>query len=204
MSNVGQSNPFSDASEFNMLAFVIARALDKMQTVSIVKVTGVNTTTQIVDVLPLVNLVTGAGISITHGVIYQRPYLRLQGGASGVICDPAAGDIGICVFASRDSTAVQSAKGLANPGSQRKFSWADGIYLGGILNANPTQYIKFLTGGGIDIVTAGTVSITAPTVTASGTIHGATLSAGDGYTGDFLTGDSRTVTVVDGIITGVV
>lgn len=203
--NVGQSNPFSDASEYNTLAFIIARALDKVQTVSIVEVTGVNTTTQIVDVLPLVNIVTGAGVSIQHGVIYQRPYFRLQGGSSGIICDPAPGDIGICVFASRDSTAVQAAKGLANPGSQRKFSWSDGFYFGGVLNANPTQYVKFLPGGaGIDIVTPGTVSFTTPTVTASGTIHGATLSAGDGFTGSFATGDSRTVVVVDGIITGVV
>ncbi len=204
MSNVGQANPFSDASEYNSMAFIIARATEKMQTVSIVEVNAVNTGAQTVDVTVLVNLVTGANQSIPHGVISARPYYRLQGGFSGIICDPVVDDIGIMVFASRDSTAVIASKGAANPGSARKFAWSDGIYFGGILNNSPTQYIKFLaSGGGIDIVSAGTVTVTAPQLTASGNFNAATMNAGNGYTGTFATGDSRTVTVVHGIITGV-
>ena len=168
----GQSNPFSDASEFNSLSFIIARALDEVQTVSIVSVKAVNTGATTVDVQVLCNLVTGANISVPHGVISARPYLRAQGGSSGIILDPVAGDIGLMVFASRDSSAVISSKGLANPGSARRFSWSDGIYLGGILNATPTQYLKFLPGGGgIDIVSPGTVAITAPATTISGTLN---------------------------------
>jgi hypothetical protein len=168
----GQSNPFSDASEFNSLSFIIARALDEVQTVSIVSVKAVNTGATTVDVQVLCNLVTGANISVPHGVISARPYYRAQGGSSGIILDPVAGDIGLMVFASRDSSAVVSARGLANPGSARRFSWSDGIYLGGILNATPTQYLKFLPGGGgIDIVSPGTVAITAPATTMSGTLN---------------------------------
>jgi hypothetical protein len=37
----------------------------------------------------------------------------------------------------------------------------------------------------------------------SGTLHGNIVQAGNGFSGTFATGDSRTVTVVDGIITGV-
>lgn len=232
MSNVGQANPFSDAGEYNALDFVIARATEKMQTVSIVSVKAVNTGAQTVDVLVLVNLVTGANVAVPHGIISARPYWRLQGGSSGIICDPVVGDIGVMVFASRDSSAVIANKGVANPGSARKFAWSDGIYLDGILNTTPTQYIKFLpSGGGITLYSAGTITCNTPLVhdtgnlqvdgdvnisggtTAtsidatsaifSGTVNAGVLQAGNGFTGTFATGDSRTVTVVDGIITGV-
>lgn len=250
MSNVGQADIFSDASEYNTLDFVIARATEKMQTVSIVQVKAVNTGAQTVDVKVLVNLMTGASISVPHGVISARPYFRAQGGGNAIILDPVVGDIGIMVFASRDSSAVIAKKGLANPGSQRRFSWSDGLYFGGILNAAPTQYVQFLAaGGGIMIHSPGTVAIQAPATTVSGTLNvagnttlqatlavtgtstltgavtasagittttiaaasavlsgaltAATISAGNGFSGTFATGDSRTATVVNGIITGV-
>lgn len=172
MSAVGQSNPFSDASEYNMLDFIIARATDEMQTVSVGQVIAVNTGAQTVDVQILVNLVTGANTPVEHEVIAGRPYFRLQGGGNAIICDPVVGDIGVVVFASRDITGVVTAKGAANPSSNRRFSWSDGIYLGGILNGAPTQYMQFLAaGGGINIVSPGTVAIQAPATTASGTLN---------------------------------
>jgi hypothetical protein len=175
MSNVGQANIFSDASEYNTLDFVIARATEKMQTVSIVQVKAVDTGKLTVDVQVLVNLVTGANVSVPHGVISARPYYRAQGGTSGIILDPVVGDIGVMVFTSRDSSAVISAKGLANPGSARRFSWSDGIYLSGILNATPTQYLKFASGG-ITLHSPTQVTIDAPatTVTGTATVDGAT------------------------------
>lgn len=169
---VGQANPFSDASEFNTLDFIIARATDEMQTVSIGQVTAVNTGAQTVDVQILVNLVTGANTPVVHEVIAGRPYFRLQGGGNAIICDPVVGDIGVVVFASRDITGVVAAKGAANPSSNRRFSWSDGIYFGGILNGTPTQYIQFAAaGGGINIVSPGTVAIQAPATTISGTAN---------------------------------
>jgi hypothetical protein len=169
---VGQANPFSDASEFNMLDFIIARATDEMQTVSIGQVSAVNTGAQTVDVQILVNLVTGANTPVEHEVIAGRPYFRLQGGGNAIICDPVVGDIGVVVFASRDITGVVAAKGAANPSSNRRFSWSDGIYLGGILNGAPTQYLQFLAaGGGVNIVSPGTVAIQAPATTNSGTLN---------------------------------
>lgn len=192
---VGQANPFSDASEYNSLDFIIARALDKVQTVSIVEVKAVNAAAQTVDVLVLVNLITGANVSVPHGVISARPYYRVQGGTSGIILDPVAGDIGVMVFGSRDLTAVIAAKGAANPGSARRFSWSDGIYFGGVLNTAPSQYIQFAI---------GQINIETPAVVVSGSLTAASLHANNGYTGTFATGDSRTATVVNGIITGIV
>ncbi len=172
MSAVGQSNPFSDASEYNALDFIIARATEKMQTVSVGQVIAVNTGAQTVDVQILVNLVTGANTPVEHEVIANRPYYRMQGGGNAIICDPVVGDIGVVVFASRDITGVVAAKGAANPSSNRRFSWSDGIYFGGILNGAPTQYMQFLAaGGGINIVSPGTVAIQAPATTVSGTLN---------------------------------
>jgi hypothetical protein len=175
MSAVGQANPFSDASEFNTLAFIIDRATEEMQTVSIVQVKAVNTGAQTVDVQVLVNLMTGANISVPHGVISARPYFRAQGGTSGIILDPVVGDIGVMVFASRDSSAVISAKGLANPGSKRRFSWSDGVYFGGVLNTPPTQYVK-LNSSGITILSPTAVLIQSPANMVSGplAVSGAT------------------------------
>lgn len=168
MSAVGQSNPFSDAHEYNTLAFIIARATDEMQTVSIVRVIAVDTVKLTVDVQVLVNLMTGANISVPHGVISARPYYRAQGGTSGIILDPVVGDIGIMVFASRDSSAVIAAKDLANPGSAARFAWGDGLYFGGVLNATPTQYLKFAAGG-ITLHSPAQVTVDAPATTVTGT-----------------------------------
>jgi hypothetical protein len=184
---VGQATPFSDASEYNSLEFQMQRVLDDVQTMSIVEVLAVNPTAMTVDVVVLVNLLSGAGISVPHGRLGGRPYYRLQGGTNGIICDPAVDDIGMMVFASRDLSAVISNKGAANPASGRRFSWSDGVYLGGVLNTPPTQYIKFLSGGaGINIVTPGTLAVTAPATTVSGTANVAgnvTLQAALAVTG---------------------
>src|ERR1700730_14670284 len=42
-------------------------------------------------------------------------------------------------------------KAQANPGSLRKFDLSDGVYVGGILNGTPTQYVES-TATGINIV----------------------------------------------------
>jgi hypothetical protein len=54
----------------------------------------------------------------------------------------------------RDISAVKTAKGIANPGSNRKFSPSDGIYLFGVPGLNgtaPTQWFKWTQGGGFNI-----------------------------------------------------
>ena len=193
MSAVGQSNPFADASDYNALSFIIARALDDVQTVSVVSVQAVNTANQTVDVLVLVNLVTGASISVPHGVISGRPYFRLQGGTSGIIVDPVVGDVGVMVFGSRDLTAVIAAKGPANPGSGRRFSWSDGIYLGGILNTAPVQYIK-LASGGVTVLSPTAVTLQSPANTVQGplTVTGSLAVQGTTSLAANLTGTTAT------------
>lgn len=140
-----------------------------------------------VDVLPLVNQIDGAGQPTPHGTVYHLPYFRLQGGANAVIIDPAIGDIGIAVFASHDISAVKATKKQANPGSRRRHSMADGMFLGGILNGTPTQYVMF-DATGITVVSPTAVRIQAPTVAITGN-----LTATGGITAGQGTGDQVTL-----------
>jgi hypothetical protein len=94
--------------------------------------------------------------------MYGLPYLRIQGGVNAVIIDPQPGDIGIAVFASRDITNVKSTKAQANPGSFRMHDFSDGMYLGGLLNGVPSQYVQF-SSDGISIVCPVTSKITSKT-----------------------------------------
>ena len=169
MTASSQLLPGSDATDYTKISFIVAAALANMQTVSVCKVVAVNTSALTVDVQVLVNLMTGSGTSIPHGVISARPYYRAQGGSSGIILDPVAGDIGLLVFGSRDLSGVIAAKGAANPGSQRQFDWADGIYSGGLLNATPTQYLQFVASdGGVKVHTGGDITLDSPLTNVTG------------------------------------
>lgn len=57
---------------------------------------------------------------------------------------PAAGDIGLAVYAMRDTESLKESRGAdgnVNPGSARAMSKGDGFYLGGFLNAAPERYV---------------------------------------------------------------
>ncbi len=43
------------------------------------------------DVLPLVMQQTGDGHAVPHDVIYNVPYIRVQGGKTAIILDPQVG-----------------------------------------------------------------------------------------------------------------
>ena len=160
--------PSSTWGEFNNMAFMVQQALGKMQTATLVRIesctnAGGLSPVGYVDVTPLVNQLDGQGNPTPHVTIYNVPYFRLQGGANGIIIDPQKGDIGVAVFASRDISQVKTTKMQGNPGSHRQYSFADGMYLGGMLNGTPTQYIQFSTAG-IRIHSPTRVKIDAPDV----------------------------------------
>lgn len=154
--------------EFDRIAFMVQQALGKMQTATLVRIeactnAGGLSPVGYVDVTPMVNQLDGQGNPTPHVTIYNVPYFRLQGGANGIIIDPQKGDIGVAVFASRDISQVKTTKKQGNPGSHRQYSFADGMYLGGMLNGTPTQYIQFSTAG-IRIHSPTRVKIDAPDV----------------------------------------
>ncbi len=166
----GMLQPASLWGVYNNLHFVIQQFLANVQTATIVKVVsctnaGDDSPVGSVDVQILVNQISGQGIPMSHVTMYGLPYLRLQGGANAIILDPLPGDLGIAVFASRDITNVKSTKAQANPGSFRMHDFSDGMYLGGLLNGVPTQFVQF-SSSGIGIVSPTGVTVQAPNVSA--------------------------------------
>ena len=164
----GQQQSGTNLGQFQQTMFMVQQALAKMQTATLVRIEACTNAGDLspvgfVDVTPLVNQLDGQGNPTPHVTIYNLPYFRLQGGDNGVIIDPQKGDIGAAVFASRDISQVKSTKKQGNPGSHRQYSFADGMYLGGMLNGTPTQYIQF-SAAGIRIHSPTRVKIDAPVV----------------------------------------
>ena len=80
-----------------------------------------------------------------------------------MIIDPEITDLGVAIFASRDITNFKEARRQTPPATWRKFSISDAIYIGGIRNQKPVQYIHFRNDG-IEIYSPKRVHITTPTV----------------------------------------
>ena len=187
----GQLTPFSAWGRYNQIRFAIQQALGKMQTATLVKVVSCTNAGGLdpvgtVNVTPLVNQLDSLGNPVPHVTIYNVPYCRVQGGANAIILDPQAGDIGVAVFASRDISKVKSTQAQANPGSARQYDFSDGLYLGGMLNGVPSQYIQF-TDEGITIVSPDTITLRATTIAIEGSV---TISEGLTVTEDVTAGVS--------------
>lgn len=145
--------------------YAIQRLIRQIHTADLVKVLAVyptEGTTGFVDVQPMVLEATTTGVLLEQSPIYKVPYLRLQGGLSAVVLDPVVGDIGVAIFAERDISTVISTREPAGAPTARAYSSADGLYLGGFLNADPTQYVRFDPEGGIEIVSTGDLTLSAP------------------------------------------
>lgn len=119
--------------------------------------------------------------------ICKAPYFRLQSGANAVILDPQVGDIGLACVADRDISSVKVSKQSAPAASKRHHDMADALYIGGVLNGAPTQYVQF-NAEGITLFSPTKVTIQAPaiamvgavsvseTLTAAGDVVGAGVS----------------------------
>lgn len=172
--SLGALKPWSTWGDYNNIIFAVNQALSKLQTATLVRVDACTNSGDLspvgfVDVTPLVNQIDGADNPTPHVTIYGLPYLRLQGGSDAVIIDPKPGDIGIAVFASRDISKVKSTREQSNPGSYRQYDFADGMYLGGMLNGAPQQYVRF-SSAGVEIVSPSVITLRAPNVVIDGAL----------------------------------
>lgn len=192
--SLGALKPWAPWGDYNNSSAVVQLLLSRIQTAMPVRVVsctndGGLSPFGLVDVVPLVNQVDGSNPPnpTPHGTIHGLPYMRMQGGANAIILDPQPGDIGVAVFASRDISLVARNQEQSNPGSARQFDWADGMYLGGILNGTPQQYIRF-SATGIEIVSPTQIVITAPEIVINGALSmtggNATMSGELSVTGD--------------------
>lgn len=176
----GTLTPEKFFGDYNQLLYVIRQVVNKICTLTLVKVisvtnNGTDAAVGFVDVQPLVNQLDATGKSVPYPVLNNLPYMRLQGGTNAIILDPQVGDVGLAAFAQRDISNVKSTKAQANPGSDRRFDMSDGLYLGGFLNGVPTQYVQFQDTG-ITIHSPNKVTIDAPDVVATCTTAEVTAS----------------------------
>lgn len=145
----GQADPFDANSDFSVISFIVRQmvaGLDTMKLVKVVKVTeggGAVAAAGTVDVQLLVNQIDGSGNATPNGVVYGIPWYRLQGGKNAIILDPKVDDVGYVDVSDRDISNVKAKRGQANPGSFRKYNVSDGVYVGGVLNDTPEQWIRF-------------------------------------------------------------
>jgi hypothetical protein len=171
-------------SDTDALRFMIEQHLSQVETATLAKVLSVQAggvgPVGMCTVQPMINQVDGAGQSYAQPSVHNVPYLRLQGGTNAVVIDPAVGDIGICLFCSRDNSAVKRAKTPSNPGSYRRFDLSDGLYLGGVLNGTPTNYVSFV-GGNIRLHTPGTIFLDG-NITHTGTFTSNSKNIGSTHT----------------------
>jgi hypothetical protein len=171
----GERQLESGSTEFNAQVFLIQQLISKVNTATLVRVTAVTNSGGVasvgfVDVHPMVNQIDGYKNATPHGIISGVPYFRMQGGANAVILDPQVGDIGIAVFGDHDLSTVKATKADANPGSFRRFDMADALYLGGLLNGVPSQFVRFSTDG-VEVLSPSRVRVVAPLIELDGDVR---------------------------------
>lgn len=182
----GQQDFNTDASAYNAANFHIRQELNKINTaepatVGAVSGGGVDKAGTL-SATPIVNLVTGTGEGMEQSPLFTIPYFRYQGGENAVIVDPKPGDVGLNVYAMRDTEVMKQGNGSAcNPGSARRYSKGDGFFFSGFINKKPRRYVMVddegLTlddgeGGRLELK-GGRLTITAPngiTINAPGNV----------------------------------
>lgn len=160
--------PEKTSSDYNSLQYIFESLMNKRHFAEPVEVVGVDIPEDInkagrVAVKPLINMLDAEGNAIPHGKISNLIYFRLQGGNSAFVVDPKVGDKGMAIFTDRDMSSVKATEAAANPGSARRSNWADGWYIGGMLNGVPTQYV-YMNDGGIKIVSPTAINLQAPNI----------------------------------------
>lgn len=174
----GIANIYAGLTDFNQLSFMIRTMIGEVNTclpVVVKEVMAGNGSVGYVKAKPLVNNMDAQGNAVDVPIIPSLPYFRLQGGKVAIITDPIVGDIGIAVFAQKDTSNVVA--GTSEPvqaGTFRKFSMSDGWYIGGFLNQNPETFLQ-LNQNGTAVLTANS----GVTINGNVTVNGTITSTGD-------------------------
>lgn len=147
----------SEAESFSYIFKILLSGAFFIELVEVLAVRGV-APNLVVDILPLVTRTDPSGAMIDNSPVFNVPVWRLQRGDSAVIMDPVAGDIGLATICDRDNSIVRINRKQSVPGSKRTHSKSDAVYLGGVLNGQPSQFIEFADGA-INITTPNPVNI---------------------------------------------
>lgn len=147
--------------DLSVMDFIARQVTNGMATTSLVKVMAVAESR--LDVRPLVGQIDGKGNVTDHGTIHDLPFMSLRAGPCVIRAKPRVGDIGIVVFCHSDISSAKATQDFAGPPSRRRFDWSDGVYLGGVLGADPTTIIE--------VDADNNVAITAPKVKITGNVE---------------------------------
>lgn len=167
-------SPVTSSNEATRLQFALRRALAKVRTIQLAKVISCSNSGGLspvgtVDIQLLTSQSDSTGNTVDSAIVHGVPYSRIQGGNNAIIMDPEEGDIGIVGFGDRDLSAVIASKGKSAPGSNRRFSVADALWLGGTINGVPQQYIQF-NSDGVNVVSPTALTATIGSGSTQGTL----------------------------------
>lgn len=151
----------AQVSDAESLSYIFKKLLSEASFIEIAIVTAVRgeAPNLVVDVKPLVTQLNQSKEMIPNSEIYSIPVFRLQRGGSAIIMNPVPGDIGFIAMCDRDTSLARANRKESVPGSRRTHSKSDGIYLGGLLNMPPEQFLEFADNA-INITSPNPVNIT--------------------------------------------
>lgn len=145
----GLRDPFTGASLYNQLEFIIERKIrETVNTSAIVRVdgctsTGPDASAGTVSATPLICQTDSEGNALPMTSIPRMPHARIQGGIAALIIDPVPGDIGVASFCKSDSSTVGADTAEPQrPGSFRAFDQADGMLVATVSNKAPEVWIE--------------------------------------------------------------
>lgn len=147
--NRGLRDPYTLASGYNQLEFIVRRVLSEMvNTSALVRVDGCTSQgpdgpAGTVAATPLVAQTDAEGNALPMTQIPSMPHGRVQGGIAALIIDPVPGDIGVASFCKSDSSTVKpGTTEPQRPGSFRNFDQADGMLVATVSNKAPEVWIE--------------------------------------------------------------
>lgn len=131
-------------TEYNALNFIITSIIKStVNTCYAVTVTEVDTDNQKVTVKPLIAQIDADNNKIELPEIFEIPYFRYSAGRTAVKLDPVAGDIGVLIIFKSDSNNIKTGdNSQILPSSFLNYPMYSGIYIGGMLNNEPENYIE--------------------------------------------------------------
>ena len=147
--NQGLRDPFTDATFYNKLMFIIERAIsERINTSALVRIDGCTSQgpdgpAGTVAATPLVAQTDAEGNALPMVSLPSLPHYRMQGGIAAIILDPVPGDIGVASFCKADSSTVKpGTTEPQRPGSFRSFDQADGMLVASVSNKAPEVWIE--------------------------------------------------------------
>jgi len=187
----GQQPLAAGTTPYNAMAFVFEQLLARAAFCKVVEVKAVDSEAKTVDVLPLLKQVDGLGNTTEQLTVFGLPYIALQAGTTAVEMTPVVGDRGLCIVVDRDISSLKENKAPSQPGSRRRNSISDGVYIAGLFNEAAEQYVR---------IAPEQITIKAPTIAVEGdlTVTGNISAQGDVQAGNISLKTHRHIGVTTG------